>query len=49
VIIKIPDAVKDNFKSIEEIYDIVNRNITAGVGFEIQNLDGVAWRTKTYE
>jgi hypothetical protein len=49
VIIRIPDAVKDNFKSIEEIYDIVNRNITAGVGFEIQNLDGVAWRTKTYE
>ena len=49
VIIRIPDSVKSHFKSIEEIYDIVNRNITAGVGFEIQNLEGVPWRTKTYE
>lgn len=49
VIIRIPDSVKSHFSSIEEIYDIVNRNITAGVGFEIQNLEGVPWRTKTYE
>lgn len=48
-VIKIPDAVKNNFRSIEEIYDIVNRNITAGIGFEIQNSDGVPWRTKEYE
>lgn len=48
-IIRIPDAVKNNFKSLEEIYDIVNRNITAGVGFEIQNSDGVPWSIKNYE
>jgi hypothetical protein len=48
-IIRMPDAVKNNFKSLEEIYDIVNRNITAGVGFEIQNLEGIPWRTKDYE
>ncbi len=49
VAIRIPDGVKSNFTNIEEIYDIVNRNITAGVSFEIQNLDGITWTTKNYE
>jgi len=49
IIIRLPDAVKDNFQDIREIYDIVSDNITAGVSYEIQNLAGVTWRTKTDE
>ena len=48
-VIRMPDSVKDNFNDIQEIYDIVNRNITAGVSFEIQNPDAMTWSTKTYE
>ena len=40
VIIKLPKEVKDNFLNITEIYDIVYRNLTAGVSFEIQDMDG---------
>jgi hypothetical protein len=40
VIIKLPKEVKDNFNSVTEIYDIVYRNLTAGVSFEIQDMEG---------
>lgn len=40
VIIKIPKEVKDNFQSIQEIYTIIRNNITAGVSFEVQDMDG---------
>jgi len=43
VIIKMPDEVKNNFKDIEEIYDIIRRNLTAGISFQIQNLNGDIW------
>lgn len=43
IIIKLPDKVKDNFLDINEIYDIIRRNITAGVSFQIQNLSGEPW------
>ena len=48
-VIRMPDSVKDNFNDIQEIYDIVNRNITAGVSFEIQNTDAITWSTKDNE
>lgn len=43
VIVRLPDEVKDNFENIEEVYDIIRRNLTAGVSFQIQNLDGELW------
>lgn len=43
VVIKLPEQVKENFNSVEEIYDVVRSNLTAGVSFEIQNLDGEPW------
>lgn len=43
VIVRIPDEVKDNFNNIEEIYDIIRRNLTAGVSFQVQNLNGELW------
>lgn len=45
VIIKIPKEVKSNFTSIEEVYGIVRSNLTAGVAFDIQDMDGNDWRT----
>jgi len=45
VIIKIPKEVNDNFTSKEYIYNIVRSNLTAGVAFEIQDMDGNDWRT----
>lgn len=43
VIIKIPEEVKNNFNSVLEIYEIIRSNLTAGVSFEIQNLEGEPW------
>ena len=43
VVIRMPDEVKNNFENIEEIYDIIRRNLTAGISFQIQNLDGEIW------
>jgi hypothetical protein len=43
VIIKLPTLVKRNFLNHEEVYDIVRRNITAGVVFELQDMDGKDW------
>lgn len=45
VIIKIPKEVKQNFNSVEEVYNIVRSNLTAGVAFDIQDMDGNDWRT----
>jgi peptidoglycan hydrolase-like protein with peptidoglycan-binding domain len=46
VIIKLPKEVKENFLNITEIYDIVYRNLTAGVSFEIQDMDGNSFGVK---
>ena len=43
VIIRIPEEVKDNFIDEKEIYNIVKNNLTAGVAFDLQNLDGDNW------
>lgn len=45
VIVQIPKEVKDNFRSVDDIYDIVRSNLTAGVSFDIQDMDGNDWRT----
>jgi hypothetical protein len=45
VIVKIPKEVKDNFGSIDQVYAIVRANLTAGVAFDIQDMDGNDWRT----
>ena len=43
VIIRIPSLVKKNFINPQEVYDIVRRNITAGVVFELQDMEGKDW------
>lgn len=43
IIVKIPEEVKNNFNSVEEIRSIIRSNLTAGVSFEIQDLDGKPW------
>jgi hypothetical protein len=40
VIIKLPRNVLDNFTSEAEVYDVISRNITAGVAYKIQDMDG---------
>jgi peptidoglycan hydrolase-like protein with peptidoglycan-binding domain len=43
VIIKIPKLVKKNFTNPDEVYTIVRNNITAGVVFELQDMEGKDW------
>jgi hypothetical protein len=45
VIVKIPKEVKANFASVDQVYAIVRANLTAGVAFDIQDMDGNDWRT----
>lgn len=45
VIIQIPQEVMSNFNSRDEIYSIVRNNLTAGVSFDIQDVDGNDWRS----
>ena len=45
VIIQIPEEVMLNFNSRDEIYSIVRNNLTAGVSFDIQDVDGNDWRS----
>lgn len=45
VIVRIPEEVKNNFRSIDEIYSIVRSNLTAGVAFDIQDMNGKDWKT----
>ena len=45
VIVKIPKEVKNNFTSVDEIYSIVRSNLTAGIAFDIQDMDGNDWRS----
>jgi hypothetical protein len=42
-IIQIPEEVRNNFQSVDEIYSIVRGNLTAGVAFELQDMDGNEW------
>jgi len=43
VIIRIPEEVKQNFTSSSEIYNIIRNNLTAGVVFDLQNMEGKDW------
>jgi hypothetical protein len=43
VIVKIPSSVKKNFTNPDEVYTIVRNNLTAGVVFDIQDMDGKDW------
>ncbi len=43
IIIKMPKAVLDNFTSESELYSIISKNITAGVVYKIQDMEGNDW------
>jgi hypothetical protein len=43
VIIRIPDSIKDHFIDSSEIYQIISNNLTAGVAYELQDMDGNSW------
>jgi hypothetical protein len=45
VIVRIPKEVKTHFTSEEELYSIIRSNLTAGVSFDVQDMDGNDWRT----
>jgi hypothetical protein len=47
VIVRITKEVIKNFNSIEEVYNIVRNNLTAGVSFDIQDVDGTDWKSVT--
>ena len=43
VIIRVPENVKQNFTSPQEIYNIIRNNLTAGIVFDLQNMEGEDW------
>lgn len=43
VIIRIPSSVKNHFLDKNEIYKIISNNLTAGVVYDLQDLDGNSW------
>lgn len=43
VIIRIPEEVKDYFVDQKEIYNIISNNLTAGIAYELQDMDGNSW------
>ena len=43
VMVKIPGSVKRNFNNIEQVYDIVKNNLTAGIVFDLLDMDGNDW------
>lgn len=43
IIIRLPREVVNNFENPEEIYSIIERNLTAGVAYKLQDMDGVDW------
>ncbi|MFN9110217.1 MAG: hypothetical protein ACK5XN_09130, partial [Bacteroidota bacterium] len=45
VIVKIPKEVKSYFESEEQLYSVIRSNLTAGVSFDVQDLEGNDWRT----
>ena len=43
VMIKIPSSVKKNFINPQEVYDIIKSNLTAGVIFDLVDMNGNDW------
>lgn len=43
VIIRIPQEVKNHFTRDYEVYDIISSNLTAGVAYELQDMEGNSW------
>ena len=43
VMVKIPGSVKRNFNNIEQVYEIVKNNLTAGIVFDLLDMDGNDW------
>jgi hypothetical protein len=43
IIIRLPREVINNFEIEEEIYSIIERNLTAGVAYQLQDMDGNDW------
>jgi hypothetical protein len=43
IIIRLPREVTSNFQVEEEIYSIIERNLTAGVAYQLQDMDGNDW------
>lgn len=43
IIIRIPESTKTHFVDPAEIYDIIRSNLTAGVVFDVQDLEGNSW------
>jgi hypothetical protein len=43
IIIKMPKEVLNNFTNEFELYSIIRRNITAGVVFKLQDMEGNDW------
>lgn len=43
VIIKLPEEIKENFLDEKEIYQIISNNLTAGVVYDLQDMDGNTW------
>jgi hypothetical protein len=43
VVIKLPTEVMNNFENPQEIYSIIERNITAGVAYKLQDMEGNDW------
>lgn len=43
VVIRMPESIKGHFVQSEEIYNIIRNNLTAGVVFDLQDLDGNNW------
>lgn len=43
VVVKVPSYIKKNFTNPDKVYSIIRDNITAGVVFELQDMDGKDW------
>lgn len=43
VIIRIPEEVRDNFIDDQEIYSIISNNLTAGIAYDLQDMNGNTW------
>ena len=43
IIIRIPEEVKSYFIDEKEIYQIISNNLTAGIAYELQDMNGNSW------